>query len=237
MATTCSPGSRSAELPRVAGGQAADAVALITARSVTGSRPTMVAERCVPSLKVTCSEPPSAAAGDHVVVGEDQAVAVDDTPVPSPPPCAVRDLDGHDAGQDRGGDLLHRAVGGGGVCAAGRAGCSELTPVDGAGTGPRPVVDGTAVSAPRRRRRPGRRRPRRRPAGRRRAGGAGPRLRPRVRGRRGGRQPGGVRGAPRVLGAGVRVRRRAAGGEGYGGRVRVWSLMSITVRPVAGRTL
>jgi hypothetical protein len=66
-----------------------------------------------------------------------------------------------------------------------------------------------------------------------------PALRARGRGRRGGWQPVRVGGAPRVLGV-PGVRAAGAGGgrvRGDSGRVWVWSLMSITVRPDPGRSL
>ena len=58
----------------------------MTARSVTGSRPTIVAEWLVPSLKVTRSEPPSAAPATTWLLVRIRPSLSMITPVPSPPP-------------------------------------------------------------------------------------------------------------------------------------------------------
>ena len=71
-ATTVWPTTSEPDEPRVAGVRPETPLALTTARSVDGSRPTMVASTVVLSGSVTCSEPPFADSDDDVVVGEDQ---------------------------------------------------------------------------------------------------------------------------------------------------------------------
>ena len=65
-------------------------MAWITARSVTGSRPTMVAEAVLPSLSVTeMLPPPSAASATTWLLVRISPSDESTMPVPSPPPWAV----------------------------------------------------------------------------------------------------------------------------------------------------
>ena len=90
IATTCSPGARSAELPRVALVRPLTPLAWITARSVTGSRPTMLAVAVLPSLSVTeMLPPPEAASATTWLLVRIRPSDESTMPVPSPPPWAV----------------------------------------------------------------------------------------------------------------------------------------------------
>jgi hypothetical protein len=113
IATTCSPGARSAELPRVALVRPLTPLAWITARSVTGSRPTMLAVAVLPSLSVTEMLAATRGGVRHdVVVGEDQAVGREHDAGALTAALGRGDLDRDHARQHRGSDRLDRAVGG-----------------------------------------------------------------------------------------------------------------------------
>ena len=137
IATTSSPGSRSAERPSVAGVRPSTPCARMTARSVTGSRPTISAAADEPSLNVTRTEPPfAAAATTWLLVRISPSVRQDDAGALTAT-AARRHRDRDNARQDRGRDLLDRAVGGVGV--GGRRGLQR--PGAARGRGRRVVVE------------------------------------------------------------------------------------------------
>ena len=78
IATTDWPTWSESEEPMVAGVRPLTSSAWITAVSVSGSVPTIVALACEPSLNDTCSSPESPASVDDVVVGEDLPVGGQD---------------------------------------------------------------------------------------------------------------------------------------------------------------
>lgn len=85
IATTSWPTLRSLELPSVAAVRPDWPSALITARSVTGSRPTMSALAVLPSLNDTVTEPPSAAASTTWLLVRMSPSLEMMMPVPLPP--------------------------------------------------------------------------------------------------------------------------------------------------------
>ena len=90
MATTSWPGCRVAELPSVALVRPWTPAILMTARSVTGSRPTMLAVWVEPSLRVAVIEPaPSAASATTWLLVRTSPSEDSTMPLPSPPPCWV----------------------------------------------------------------------------------------------------------------------------------------------------
>ena len=80
--------------------------AWITARSVSGSRPTMVAFAVVPSLKLTASSPPSAAISTTWLLVRIWPSSVKMMPEPEPLPCWPAGVDLDDRGQRLGGGGL-----------------------------------------------------------------------------------------------------------------------------------
>src|SRR3954447_342453 len=84
MATTPSPTFRSEDLPISAGVRPVTPWAFTTARSVTGSVPTILALAVVPSLKLTEMEPPSPATAATWLLVRIVPSAVRTTPEPEP---------------------------------------------------------------------------------------------------------------------------------------------------------
>ena len=92
MATTPSPTPRASESPMAAGVRSLTSSAWITARSVTGSVPTMVASAVVPSSKLTESSPPSAATSTTWLLVRISPSSLRTTPEPDPDPAAPATL-------------------------------------------------------------------------------------------------------------------------------------------------
>ena len=115
IATTFSPTPRLADLPIVAGVSPETSSACTSAVSVSGSVPTTSAVGL--AAVVERHRDLAAVTGDlgHVVVGEDQAVGVEDDARPGAGALVALDVELHDRRQHAVGHLLDRAVGGGGV--------------------------------------------------------------------------------------------------------------------------